>query len=309
MNKILPEDFKQEIEEDKKITLLSDYQSMRKRIDCQCNKCGFKWKATASNLKRGTRCPSCAKKDLFKKRTFTQEQFEERAYQNYPEIEIIGQYLNQDSYVECHCKKCENNFQVWGNSILSGKIKQICPYCRIDIRSTRLSNQEFINRVKEIHPDIEVMGDFSTTREKIKLKCNKCGYIWDGRANLLLFNHCGCPKCKESKGEKRVSNWLEKNGYIFLRQHKFDDCKDKKPLPFDFFLPELNICIEYDGMQHYFPYAYFKGEEKLQYTQRHDNMKNSFCENNNIKLIRISYLEYDEIEDILQKYFEGGDAE
>lgn len=223
MNKILSEDFKQEIEKDRKITLLSDYQSMRKKIDCQCNKCGFKWKAIA--------------------------------------------------------------------------------------RSTRLSSQEFLKRVKEIHPDIEVIGKFSTTREKIKLKCNKCGYIWNGRANLLLFNHCGCPRCKESKGKKRISNWLEKNEYSFLRQYKFDECKDKKPLSFDFFLPELNICIEYDGIQHYFPYKYFKGEEKLQYTQYHDNIKNLFCENNNIKLLRISYLEYNEIEDILQKYLKGGDAE
>lgn len=309
MINVSPEIFKKEIEEDGKITLLSEYQSMRTKIDCKCNQCGFEWSAIANNLKRGSRCPKCAKKKLFKKRTFTQEQFKERAAQNYPEIEIQGEYFNQDSFVDCVCKKCKKSFQVWANSILSGKIKQICPYCRTDARKTRLTNEEFVERVKEIHPDIQILGNFTTTREKIKLKCNKCGYIWECRANLLLFNHCGCPQCKESKGEKRISNWLNKHKFVFLRQYKFNECKDKRPLPFDFFLPELNVCIEYDGQQHYTPFSYFNGDEKLKYTQYHDSIKNLFCENNNIKLIRISYLEYNKIEDILQKYLKGGDAE
>ena len=77
--------------------------------------------------------------------------------------------------------------------------------------------------------------------------------------------------------------------------------KKIKPLPFDFYLPNYNICIEYDGEQHFKPIKYFGGQKAFQSQQQKDEIKNKYCQDNKIKLIRISYMDYDNIEKILNK--------
>lgn len=84
---------------------------------------------------------------------------------------------------------------------------------------------------------------------------------------------------------------LDKNNIKYIREYKFIDCKNIKPLPFDFFLFEYNTCIEYDGEQHFKINKYFGGEKGLLKRQKNDNIKNEYCINNNIRLIRIKYNE------------------
>lgn len=80
----------------------------------------------------------------------------------------------------------------------------------------------------------------------------------------------------------------------YIPQYKFLDCKDQRPLPFDFYLPEYNTCIEYDGGQHFFP-VNFSGEEaeyaeqQFKTIQYHDQIKNQYCADNGITLLRIPY--------------------
>ena len=80
----------------------------------------------------------------------------------------------------------------------------------------------------------------------------------------------------------------------------FDKCKDIRKLKFDFFLPDYNVCIEFDGEQHFKICEW--GEKKLKDSIKKDGIKNSFCENNNIKLLRISYKDiiYEKINNFLQ---------
>jgi len=118
-------------------------------------------------------------------------------------------------------------------------------------------------------------------------------------------NGQGCPKCipKKSKGELQIETWLNKNNIYFIPQKTFSNCKNKRILPFDFYLPNYNICIEYDGLQHFIPIKYFGGEQEFQRTQLHDHIKNQYCQNNNIKLIRIIYNQ--NINFILLNYFKS----
>ena len=79
-----------------------------------------------------------------------------------------------------------------------------------------------------------------------------------------------------------------------------------KTLPFDFYIPDLNICIEYDGEQHFEPVDFGgKGKEyaekRFKAQQKRDNIKTEYCKNNNIKLIRIPYWEFDNVENILKQ--------
>ena len=123
--------------------------------------------------------------------------------------------------------------------------------------------------------------------------------------NLLRENTVSCGCYAQSRGETRILKYLEDNQLCFESQKRFDDCRDKKPLPFDFYLPNHNICIEYDGRQHFEP-VNFGGslqemKENFELTNKHDNIKTQYCKDKNIQLIRISYKDLDNVELILKK--------
>ena len=113
----------------------------------------------------------------------------------------------------------------------------------------------------------------------------------------------GCPICNQSKGEFSINNWLVNNNIEFDRQKKFIDCVNKFNLSFDFWIKDKNLLIEYDGMQHFKPLGFMGGDKKLEYTIKCDKIKNDYCFKNNIKLLRISYKEYKNIDKILFDYF------
>jgi very-short-patch-repair endonuclease len=95
--------------------------------------------------------------------------------------------------------------------------------------------------------------------------------------------------------------FLEELEIKYIRQHGFDTCKYVNKLSFDFYLPEQNVCIEFDGIQHFKPVKQFGGEEEFNDIKERDKCKNEWCKNNNVKLIRIKYNEFDNIKNILLK--------
>jgi len=108
--------------------------------------------------------------------------------------------------------------------------------------------------------------------------------------------------CKESKGEKQIRLYLESKKINFTPQYRFDDCKNIRPLPFDFYLPDYNCCIEYQGEQHFVNKKMFGGDNRLKYIQNNDKIKKDYCFINNIKILTISYKEYRQIKRILDDY-------
>ena len=101
-----------------------------------------------------------------------------------------------------------------------------------------------------------------------------------------------------SKGENTIWEWLKANTIDFIYQKKFEDCKDKNPLPFDFYLPTYNLCIEFQGSQHYDPGFYIRikknkeeGLKKFNIQKYHDELKRIYCKENNINFLEIKYNE------------------
>jgi hypothetical protein len=113
--------------------------------------------------------------------------------------------------------------------------------------------------------------------------------------NHLLGKGCvACVNLQYSKGQKKVEQFLNEYSIFFKRQKTFDDCinpKTNTKLRFDFYIPEINICIEYDGQQHFKPNNLWGGECEFIKLQERDMVKNLYCKTNNIKLIRISFKE------------------
>lgn len=148
------------------------------------------------------------------------------------------------------------------------------------------------------------MGEYSGSRNKIKVKCAKCSNIWYTLPSSLL-NGCGCPRCNESKGERSLTNILEKYKINYVSQYKIPECRNKYPLPFDFAIFDTNnnlaFLVEYDGVLHYKSIDWFGGDEHLEGTQYRDSIKTNYCKDNDISLLRIPYWEFDNIESILTK--------
>lgn len=114
----------------------------------------------------------------------------------------------------------------------------------------------------------------------------------------------GCKKCFNSEGEIKISKFLKEKEIHFKEYVKFNDCinpKTNRKLEFDFYLPEYNICIEYDGIQHYESFEFFNGEKGLSRNQYNDKIKTEYCQNNGIELIRIPYWDIKNINQILDK--------
>lgn len=113
--------------------------------------------------------------------------------------------------------------------------------------------------------------------------------IFEGSVyNVVYSRSDGCPT---SRGEKNISLSLQNLGIRFETQKTFPDLVSQKgyKLRFDFYLPDNNMLIEYDGGQHFFPVEKWGGEQYLKDVQLRDNIKNSYAKEHNFTLIRISY--------------------
>lgn len=162
-----------------------------------------------------------------------------------------------------------------------------CNECRKD--NITYKKEDVFKILNELHGGLYTYDEdsYKSIREKINITCRK-GHSFKQRVSNHLQGK-GCPICRESFGERNISIYLENKNIEFIRQKKFPDCKYVGHLPFDFYIPNMNICIEYDGIQHFKPIDIFGGIKEFEKTKIKDKIKNEYCAKNNITLIRISY--------------------
>jgi very-short-patch-repair endonuclease len=216
----------------------------------------------------------------------------------YPHIKLIGKYVNMSTPLECHCEKHDVYWKTAPQNILYGHGCIECGKEKLSEQHT-YTKEEFENLIKFVNPDVKVIGEYRGMEYDVIIQCKKCGHIWTLNAQSLKANGTRCKKCSYTyKGEDEIIKALQEFECNFIHQYKIDDCKDKRPLPFDFYLPDYNLCIEFDGEQHYKPKF---GESSFMQTQKHDNIKNEYCKTHNIKLLRIPYWDGSNIKQIIQK--------
>lgn len=206
---------------------------------------------------------------------------------------------NQETHIRYMCP-IHTNKGIQEISLTHLKDKAIgCPYCSGWYKNTI----DFASEIENIHPYIEITGTYKGAESHVDCKCIICGHTWSPLARSLK-NGEGCPFCKMSKGEKRIKLFLDNHNIHYTYQKRFDGCFDQYLLPFDFYLPDKNLVIEFDGEQHFMPVDFAnKGlvwaKEIFQKIAHHDNIKNNYCFENGIKILRIPYFNFDNIEDIL----------
>lgn len=259
------------------IKVIGEYIGAKAPILHQCKVCGHKWMAAPTNILRGKGCPNC-----YGNTKKGQKEYCNEVKTINSNIIVVGEYKNNRTSILHKCGICGCEWMVTPCNILKGKG---CPQCSGHKHRT---HDEYVNAVSIINPDIKVIGTYINAREKIMHKCLICGTVWNTSPYVITSGH-GCPVCNHSSGEKDTARYLLNHGIYFISQYTFDDCKNISVLPFDFYLPKYNACIEYDGIQHFQPIEYFGGEIAFKKQLNNDNIKNNYCLSNSIQLLRIRY--------------------
>lgn len=178
-----------------------------------------------------------------------------------------------------------------------------CPSCKkITLKNKLSSNtQNFIEKANKIHMDKYDYSKvlYSTNKVPVLITCRIHGDFKQRPDSHL--NGKGCSRCKISHSIREIMYILNKNDIKYISEKRFDDCKNTSHLPFDLYIEKYNLCIEYDGRHHYMPVEHWGGEYAYKQTKTNDNIKNVYCDKNNINLLRIPY--NTEHLSVLKEYF------
>lgn len=161
----------------------------------------------------------------------------------------------------------------------------------------RIDRCEILHRINSDGNTWLNQDEYTNASERcLKIRC-KCGNTF--RTSFLSYKNANINRCstcvaKESLGEMEVRKALDELGVEYEKEKRYKDCRDKKPLPFDFYLKDYNLIIEFDGQNHFKPV--FQNHEK---TILHDEIKNKYCKDNNIILLRIPYWEGHNVKEII----------
>lgn len=258
---------------------LVNYINRKTKVKIICKEHGV-FEQEPHNHIRGQECGRCA--GLYKTNEHVINQAK-KTHGNKYDYSLVD-YIANDKKIKIICKEHGVFEQLTYAHIKTG---QGCPRC-FGLYKT---SEQFISDSKIIHGNKYdyYLVDYKHSKRKVKIKCQTHG-MFEQTPNMHLKGQ-GCPICRESSGEREIRTYLIKHSVKYIQQYKFINCRNVQELPFDFYLPELNICIEYDGIQHYKPISAFGGEKGFLATKINDEIKTKYCDKNNIKLLRIGFNE------------------
>ena len=267
--------------------LSPEYKNAFQKLNYICPK-GHNHNITWRAWKQGQRCFHC---NILKKRhtiEFIRSKFEKEEYQL-----LTTKYKNAFQKLEYICPKGHKHHITWVSWYNGNR----CYFCSNHIKPTiEQIRKEFEEEGYQLLTDNYIRG-----AQKLKYICPK------GHKHAITWNDwhhskARCYYCNESKGEKRVAKFLDSHNINYSSQKMYNDCRNPKTgrkLKFDFYLNDLDILIEYDGEYHFIKTRH--PGDKLKETQYRDGIKNRYVKEKNIRLIRIPYMDFDRIEEILGK--------
>ena len=291
MRKISQEEFEKRIFEKhgNKLKVLGKYINKRTKILIQCNKCNYKWEANPEPLWNGHGCPKCAGNikrttELFKKEVF------EIVGEEYT---VLGEYKDTHFPILMKHNVCGNEFRMSPKAFLYNG--QRCPNERYkkSAKSNSSSFDEVKKKVDELgRGEYEIIGRYICSSKKVEFLHKCCGHTFKLQPTRFINEGIRCSYCYRSKGEEAIREYLKSNNVDFKEQYRIRECKNIRPLPFDFALFEngsLKCLIEYDGSQHYNK-KFGSSDKEFLRIKNNDKIKNEYFKNNNILLIRIKYV-------------------
>lgn len=211
-------------------------------------------------------------------------------------------YVNSKTLVEIVCPRHGPFWQRPGSHYYMGCGCAECGKMQAP-KSHTLTTEEFIRRARLVHGDRYNYSKsiYKRNNEKIEIICPRHGSFWQNAGSHIGVSKAGCPKCNYSKGESLIFYYLSNRSLKFKTQYSFPDCRYKKPLRFDFYLPDHDICIEFDGKQHFTHDKFYNARCSVELNKLKDSIKDNYCKDHDIKLIRIPYTRIENIKDILDE--------
>lgn len=268
------------------------YSAAFKPIIYKCNKCGKEYSLDRANrlYDRKFLC-SC---EEIKENSIIREGIQ-KFFNNNPQFILLNWNLKTNEKLKVKCLECGEIFLKQASNCANIKQESFCPGCGKN--GNAVSEKELERRmIKNNKKDYKVI-EYKKWTSSMKVEHLKCHRQFSVLPHNFLKSR-GCPYCfkKISKGEQKILSFLTNNDISFEYQKKFKELGTKS---FDFYLPKNNLLIEYNGEQHYKPLNCFGGKEKFEAQKKRDWEKENFAKVNGINLLVISYLDYDNIENIL----------
>lgn len=289
-----PEEYLKECKEKGLDLPIEDYINNKTKIRFKCSRGHIYFQRPDHHLDNHG-CKLCATIKLSSKRRKTTKEYIQECKEKGLDLPIES-YVNNSTKIKHKCEKCGNIYTKKPSNHLSG---QGCPKCAMDNLANikRKSQERYVKECKDKGYDLPI-GQYVNAHTKINYKCSK-GHIYEQTPDDHLHNK-GCPVCSESHGEKFIRNYLDKHNIKYESQKRFHDLKDKTYLSYDFYLPDYNTLIEYQGEQHYISKDYFGGDKQFKQQQLHDKLKKQYAKDNGYKLLELHY--FLDTQDKVDKY-------
>ena len=282
------------------IKILEPYVNLTTPIKYICTKHNYSAKNTMQSILRGQGCYYCGIEKLSQQSFLSDETVIKNVKRKNPHVDLV-QYNGESTASIWHCNRHNKNFKKNYLTLLT--CESGCDECYREFIRERsgLGLEEFKNRLSKVHPELIVKGEYINSGTNIELFCTKHNHTYSTTPVSAIKRLSCCPKSRVTYKEEYMCSLLEKWNYNITRQKIFEDCRDKNCLPFDCYLDDYNVCIEYDGEQHFRPVRFGKQKfqdtlDKFEITKKHDAIKNDYCKKNNIPLIRVPYYYFDDLE-------------
>ena len=280
------------------ITKENEYEKAKDKSVLKCPK-GHIYEQILSDFFKGHGCKKCSAHNNAAK--YIKPYSDIKNYiekYNYTLLTKQEDYKNTKQYITVMCNNGHIYPVVFSNFLQGAR----CPQC-YSLRRGTSSIIPYEDRCKFVetfeYKILTQKDEYINGTQEILFECNK-GHVYKGSIHGFV-NGYRCTICKNSKGENMIALLLGRYNISYINQYKFLNCKFKRALPFDFFLPKYNTAIEFDGKQHYEIVDRFGGIYGFIDTKIRDFIKDKYCRDNSIKLIRRPYWDFDNIEKILLK--------
>ena len=286
------------------IEVIESYQTAQTKILHRCKLCGYEWSVIPSSLLRGNGCPKCSHRVSKTHQDFLNS----LPLHIIEKIDVLDLYKSEKTPLKCRCKLCGFEFTTIPERLHYGNG---CKKCADKLRgiALRKTHDQFVEELKQVNSDIEIIGKYITSKDPIECRCKKCGNIWAPSASSLLAGF-GCPHCLMPHGERDIEKYLQDNNISYESQKKFPDLYGRKmKLSYDFYLPDYNLLIEFQGEQHERPIDLFGGEQTFVIQKERDKKKRKYASDHNIDLLEIWYYDQKNISTILNNYLQSKSVE
>lgn len=284
------------------------YTNARQSSTLICKKCGCEFDVKVANLLRNRNimepCPICYKKSISKDQNSFINEIKAKFGDKFDYSKV--EYKNAKTKIILICNDCGTEFETTPDNLLNCEIG--CPVCAEKSRRDKRTHttEEFIIKSKEVHGDIfdYSLVKYEGNRIPVTIICPKHGEFQQIPKDHLRGH--GCPRCKSSRGELFVENYLKSINIPYINQY-FIDLEDFSRgifIDFKITINNITLFIEYNGIQHYKPIEFFGGEEHFtKYQLPRDKKVREYCSINNIPLLEIKYtLKDNEIKEAINNF-------